>query len=150
MAVTLFICFFIQGSQSVSREASGEQRARHPRMGAFSLSFDFWPWEVYCSCGMLDLRSREFKPALSLTVVISSFFVFVFSQLYLLPRRILPQLIGHGPPCLRQTHTRRWPGFSPPTLHAESVHLPATNQHSARCRASQSKRTHVAPANFCP
>ncbi|KAF6357096.1 hypothetical protein mRhiFer1_010020 [Rhinolophus ferrumequinum] len=39
-----------------------------------------------------------------------------------------------------------WHGSRP---HAESFHIPPTNQHSARCRTSQSKQTYVARANFC-
>ena len=114
--------------------------------------FDLWPWERQCSRGILDLHS-EFKPALSLTVVIHSLFAFLFSQLDLLPREILSELIGHWAPFQSQTHgrlhTRRWPGDRQLSPDAESVHLSATNQRSARCRASQSLQTHVASANFC-
>lgn len=95
----------------------------------------------------------EFKPALSLTVVIHSLFAFIFSQRDLLPREILSELIGHRTPFQSQTHrrlhTRSWPGDRQLSPDAESVHLSATNQRSARCRASQSLQTHVASANFC-
>lgn len=107
-----------------------------------------WYWESTLVPLHSTRSSLELRPALPLTVTIHSPFVSVFLAAGISRRTLRPRQTHRKPQSRRKPQTRRkpWPASC---QHAESFHFPATNQHSARCHASQSKQTHVARANFC-
>lgn len=118
--------------------------------------FGFRSWDRQCSCEILGLHSsRQFRPPLLLTVIPRFLDVSVFLPVGFtaLQNPFIMNWLRRNPAWSwthPQPHKYRetWPARAAHT-HVESVHFPATNQRSTRRRASQSKQTHTARANFC-